>query len=67
MWRTEDHFDLQKSKGRRVERFEKGKKREGILAGQARLCPDGQEGKGPEDEWTGPFSWRREGAKGKRT
>lgn len=31
--------------GWRHERFEKGKKQEGILAGQARLCPGGRGGK----------------------
>lgn len=30
--------------GWRHERFEKGKKQEGILGGQARLCPDGRGG-----------------------
>lgn len=41
--------------GWRHERFEKGKKQEGILARQARLCPDGRGGgEGHEDKWTGP-------------
>lgn len=29
-------------------------------------CSDGQEGKGPEDEWTGQSPWLREGKKGER-